>query len=252
MCAFQAARTFSPNVHRDDLQIRKSSERNIQNLGNLKICSTFSSAEYLNPQFIGYRSLRSLNEFYVQPSAELPPHLYQETEILTYVMRGTFLQRHAQGKEVLLEPGEFQRMSTGIGIDLEECNASSTEPLHLIQVWFNPEVSGLTPSYEHKKFPDQERTGNLRLVASKDGRAGSLRINQDVFVYSSILIPGEVIEDRLPENRHTWIQVVRGILSMNGQILNEGDGAALEDGGPLELKTPFESRFTEILLFDLA
>ena len=176
-------------------------------------------------------------------------HPHRDMEILTYVLEGALEHRDTLGTTSVIRPGEVQRMTAGTGIRHSEFNPSPTEPLHLLQIWLVPERRGLTSGYEQKAFPEAERRGKLRIVASPDGRAGSVNIHQDALVRAALLEPGEKVSYPLPPGRHAWVQVARGTVELNGQTLREGDGAAVSDEDRLDLTAKDSS---EVLLFDLA
>lgn len=231
--------------------IRRAEERGHAELGWLTSFHTFSFSNYFDPNYMGFRSLRVINEDRIQPTQGFPPHHHQDMEILTYVLSGTLTHQDSLGNGSTIHPGEVQRMSAGTGVYHSEYNTSSHEKLHLLQIWVIPEETGIQPEYEQRHFSDEERKGIFRLIASQDGRQGSLKVHQDMNLYSTILPPGEALIDRLPRGRYGWIQVVRGALMLNGDLMGAGDGAALIHGGSIELETPLEGSTAEVLLFDL-
>jgi hypothetical protein len=170
-------------------------------------------------------------------------------EIITYVIDGALEHKDSLGTGEVLRPGEVQRMTAGTGIRHSEFNPSPTEPVHLLQIWLTPERRGLTPGYEQTAFPEAERRGRWRLVASRDGRVGSVTIHQDAVVYATLLEPGEAVTHELRPGRHAWVQVARGAVTLNGKPLAEGDGAAVSDERSL---TVAATAAAELLLFDLA
>lgn len=231
------------------IKIRKSGERGHADYGWLDTFHTFSFNTYYDPQFMGFRSLRVINEDTIAPGEGFGAHGHADMEIITYVTRGALAHKDSTGGEETLRPHEVQRMTAGTGIRHSEFNASDTDETHLLQIWIMPEENGLTPGYEQKYFAPEEKKGKLKLVASRAGTDGSVKINQDVALYSSILANGEEVSHTLRENRHAWLQVVKGSLMMNGETLSAGDGAAASDETKLEIKSLEDE--TEFLLFDL-
>lgn len=231
------------------IRIRKSDERGHFHHGWLDTYHTFSFDQYYDPNFMGFRSLRVINEDRVQPGMGFPTHPHRDMEILTYPLEGALQHRDSMGTGSIIRPGELQRMSAGTGITHSEFNASRTEPVHLLQIWLLPERKGLKPSYEQKAFPEAERRGRLRLVASQDGRDGSLTVHQDVSLYAGLLEPGQKVTHRLEPSRSAWVQVARGKVHLNGSALEAGDGAAISKQQEIELGSEDAA---EILLFDLA
>lgn len=229
------------------IQIRKAEERGHFDYGWLDTWHTFSFDRYYDPRYMGFRSLRVLNEDRVAPGAGFPLHPHRDMEILTYVLEGALEHRDSTGSGSVIRAGGVQRMSAGTGITHSESNPSRTEPVHLLQIWIRPEQKGLQPEYEQRSFPAAEKHGRFRLVASRDGREGSVRIHQDADVYAAIL--ESEAEFRLRPGRYGWVQVARGALSLNGTELRQGDGAAIEEE-PLLHFEPREA--SELLLFDLA
>ncbi len=231
------------------INIRRSAERGGGNYGWLDTKYTFSFNTYYDPRFTGFRNLRVINEDYVEPSQGFGTHGHSDMEIITYVIEGALAHKDSTGGSEILRPHEVQRMTAGSGIRHSEYNPSDTEKVHLLQIWILPEKDGLTPGYEQKLFAPAEKQGKLRLVASRGGDDDSVKINQDVALYSSILKKGDEVSHRLNENRHAWIQMVKGKIDLNGEILTAGDGAAISDEKVLQIKS-LEDK-TEFLLFDL-
>jgi redox-sensitive bicupin YhaK (pirin superfamily) len=170
-------------------------------------------------------------------------------EILSYVVSGGLGHRDSMGKSEVIRPHEWQRMTAGTGVRHSEMNASKTEPVHFFQIWIMPEAESIAPGYEQKLFAPEEKSGRLRLVASHDGREGSLKIHQDVSVYNALLKGGEAVEHRLEPGRHAWLQVVKGTVELNGTRLGAGDGAAVSEESTLTITAGDDS---EVILFDLA
>jgi hypothetical protein len=211
---------------------------------------TFSFADYYNPEMMGFRALRVINEDRVSPGEGFGKHSHANMEILSYVIQGAIAHKDSTGGEEVLRPHEWQRMTAGTGIQHSEYNPSGTEGLHFYQIWIQPEKNDLKPGYEQKVFSAAKKQGKLKLVASGDARGGSLKINQDVSVYNSILQRGEGISYKPAKDRYIWLQVVKGELSLGGEILTAGDGAAISHEETLEIKAMEDE--TEFILFDLA
>ncbi len=231
------------------IKIRKSDERGGGNFGWLDTKYTFSFNNYHDPRFMGFRNLRVINEDYVDANQGFGTHGHSDMEIITYVVSGELAHKDSSGGQETLRPHEVQRMTAGSGIRHSEFNPSKTEKVHLLQIWILPEANGLEPGYEQTYFAPETKQGRLKLVASRGGDDGSVKINQDVKLYSSILKTGEEVSHELAENRHAWIQIVKGSLTLNGENLSAGDGAAISDQSALRIKS-LENE-TEFLLFDL-
>jgi redox-sensitive bicupin YhaK (pirin superfamily) len=235
------------------MQIRRADDRGAANWGWLDTRHTFSFANYYDPSFMGFRSLRVINEDRVRPGAGFGTHPHRDMEIVTYVLGGALEHADSMGTGSVIRPGEIQRMSAGTGVTHSEWNHSDDEPVHFLQIWLLPAERGLAPSYQQKRFADSERQGTLRLVASPDGADDSLTIHQDARIYATLLAPGERVAHDLAADRYGWIQVARGAVDVAGETLRAGDGAALTGGDSLELEgAPSEGDVAEVLLFDLA
>jgi hypothetical protein len=231
------------------MQIRKAEDRGHADHGWLDSHHTFSFANYHDPRFMGFRTVRVINEDRVQPGRGFGTHPHRDMEIISYVIDGALEHKDSMGTGSIIKPAEVQRMSAGTGVTHSEFNHSKTELVHFLQIWLLPEANGLPPSYEQREFPQSERRDTLRLVASRDGRDGSVTVHQDVDLYATLLSPGAQIELALRPNRHAWVQVVRGDVRANGTPLIAGDAAALSDEQFVRVQADGES---EILLFDLA
>jgi hypothetical protein len=231
------------------ITIRKAEERGGADHGWLNTKHTFSFADYHDPKAMGFRSLRVINEDRVQPGQGFGTHGHSDMEILSYVLEGGLQHRDSMGTGSVIRPGDVQRMSAGTGVQHSEFNASRTEPVHFYQIWLYPERRGITPGYEQKNFPAEERTDALRLIASPDGAGGSLTIHQDARLYAATLTPGKDVVHALARDRFSWIQVTRGRVRLNGQELREGDGASVAQEPELQLSS---EKGGEVLLFDLA
>lgn len=230
------------------IKIRRSNERGHADYGWLDTFHTFSFNTYYDPRFMGFRSLRVINEDTIAPGEGFGTHGHNDMEIITYVTRGALAHKDSTGGEETLRPHEVQRMTAGTGIRHSEFNASDTDETHLLQIWILPEKNGLTPGYEQTFFAPEEKKNRLRLVASRGGSDGSVKINQDVSLYASLLDANQTVEHQLAENRHAWLQLVRGKIELNGETLNAGDGAAISDEKVLQITALEDSEF---LLFDL-
>jgi quercetin 2,3-dioxygenase len=229
------------------ITVRPAAERGHFDHGWLDTSHTFSFADYHDPEHMGFRSLRVINEDRVQPGEEFGTHGHRDMEILSWVLEGQIAHKDNMGNGSIIKPGEAQRMSAGTGVMHSERNPSPDELVHFYQIWILPERQGIKPSYEQKRFEDAERDGRLRLVASHDGREGSLSLHQDVSLYTALLRDGNPIEYALARDRHAWVQVARGEVSLDGQALKAGDGAAISDETTIRLA----GRDAEVLLFDL-
>lgn len=231
------------------INIRRANERGKANFGWLNANYTFSFNYYYDPKFMGFRNLRVMNEDYIAGGKGFGTHGHENMEILTYVIEGALAHKDSTGGEGVLKPHEIQRMSAGTGVQHSEFNALETEKTHLYQIWLLPEKDGIEPSYEQKYFAPGEKQNKLRVIASRDAREGSIKIYQDVAVYSSLLANGEELKHELAENRYGWLQVVKGKLDLNGETLSASDGAAISNETRLKIKSLDDE--TEFLLFDL-
>jgi redox-sensitive bicupin YhaK (pirin superfamily) len=230
------------------ISVRKAADRGHANHGWLDTYHTFSFSTYQDPHHMRFRALRVMNEDFVQPGQGFGTHPHHDMEIVTYVLKGALEHRDSMGNGSVLRPGEFQRMSAGTGITHSEFNPSHDEPVHLYQIWLFPEQKGIEPSYEQKRFPDDERQNRLRLVASRDATDGSLLIQQDASIYLSSLDEGRQVSQKLAPGRHAWLQVLRGAVTLNGQLLETSDGAAASSETALVISA---QQPAEIMLFDL-
>jgi redox-sensitive bicupin YhaK (pirin superfamily) len=230
------------------IQIRKADERGHAEHGWLESWHSFSFAEYHDPAHMGFSVLRVINEDIVAPGTGFGMHSHRDMEIVTYVLSGALQHKDSLGTGAVISAGEVQRMSAGTGIRHSEFNASETEPVHLLQIWILPECAGITPGYEQKLIPDEEKRGRWKAIATRDGRDGSLTIHQDAALYAAILEDGERIQFRPEPGRVQYLQVARGELSMNGEVLSAGDAVAVTDEKELVLAAWGGG---EVLLFDL-
>lgn len=231
------------------ITIRPAQARGAVNIGWLDSQHTFSFGEYSDPNHMGFATLRVINEDKVTPGKGFPTHGHRDMEIITYVLEGTLEHKDSIGTGSIIRPGDVQRMSAGTGIRHSEFNASTTEPVHLLQIWMLPEQAGIEPGYEQKTFTEAEKRGKLRLVGSHDGRDRSVTIHQNVDLYATTLEEGETVSHVLAAGRVAWLQVARGAVQLNDHSLTTGDGAAIAQESRLRLQaiTP-----AEVLLFDMA
>lgn len=231
------------------INIRKAHDRGHANHGWLDTWHTFSFASYQDPQHTHFRALRVMNEDFVAPGQGFGTHPHRDMEIVTYVLEGALEHKDSMGNGEVLRPGEFQRMSAGTGITHSEFNPSESEPVHLYQIWLFPEKKGIEPSYEQKAFPDDELRNRLRVVAAQTPREGSLTIHQDAEIYLAKLDAGQSVTHQLQPKRHAWLQVLRGAVSVNGEMLATSDGAAISDESEVSITATVDA---EMMLFDLA
>lgn len=228
---------------------RPANERGHAQHGWLDSRHTFSFADYYDPQHMGFRALRVINEDRVEPGRGFGTHQHRDMEIISYVLEGSLAHRDSMGTGSTITPGDVQRMSAGTGVMHSEMNPSPTEPVHFLQIWLLPEQRGIKPGYEQKRFENDEKRGRLRLIASHDGRDGSITIHQDVDLYAAVLDAGQRASLALRPGRHAWVQVVRGAVALNGETLGQGDGAAVSEETALEVAA---TGAAEVLVFDLA
>jgi redox-sensitive bicupin YhaK (pirin superfamily) len=230
------------------IALRRAAERGHADHGWLDTWHTFSFSDYYDPRFMGFRALRVINEDFVAPGRGFPTHAHRDMEIITYVLEGALEHRDSLGTGSVIRPGEVQRMSAGTGVRHSEANPSADAAVHLLQIWIEPAKQGIEPSYEQKTFADADKRGRLRLVASPDAVEGSVTIHQDARVYATMLGRGEEVVHPLAPGRHAWVHVARGALTLNGQHLTAGDGAAASKESVLTLVGEQDA---EALLFDL-
>jgi len=231
------------------VQIRHSRDRGTSRLGWLDSRHTFSFADYYDPEHMGFGPLRVINEDRVAPGGGFGTHGHRDMEIITYVLQGALEHKDSIGTGSVIRPGDVQIMSAGTGILHSEFNHSKDEPVHFLQIWIVPDRKGIAPRYEQKTFPERDRRGRLLLVASPNGRDASLTIHQDVELRAAVLESGERVEHALKPGRKAWLQIVRGAARLNGQALEGGDGAAVEEEALLAIVAGSDGG--EMLLFDL-
>jgi len=228
--------------------IRPSGARGRSRFGWLDSQHSFSFGDYYDPAHMGFRSLRVINEDRVAPGQGFGTHGHADMEIISYVLEGALEHKDSIGTGAVIRPGEVQRMTAGTGIRHSEFNPSAAEPVHFLQIWILPDRERLAPGYEQRAFADGERRGRLRLVASPDGRDGSVTVHQDARLFAALLGAGQAVEHRFEKGRGGWLQVARGAVRANGTTLGTGDGAAIEQE-PLLAIEGLEP--AELLLFDL-
>jgi quercetin 2,3-dioxygenase len=217
--------------------------------GWLESWHTFSFADYHDPRHMGFRSLRVINDDRVEPARGFGTHQHRDMEIVTIVLEGALEHKDSMGTGSVIRSGDVQRMSAGTGVSHSEMNPSKTEPVHFYQIWILPEAKGQPPSYEQKQFSVEERQNQLRLIASRDGRDGSITVHQDAALYMGVLDVGAKVGHAIAAGRSAWVQVARGAVTMNGKALVEGDGAAVTEEAALAFEA---SERAEVIVFDLA
>jgi redox-sensitive bicupin YhaK (pirin superfamily) len=228
--------------------IRPAAERGHAKLGWLDSRHTFSFADYHDERFMGFGPLRVINEDRVQPGKGFATHGHRDMEIISYVLEGELAHKDSMGNGGVIRPGEVQRMTAGTGVQHSEYNNSLTDVVHFLQIWLFPQQRGLTPGYEQRMFDTASKRGKLRLIASPDGRDGSVTIHQQADIYAAVLAPGENLTHATTQERKLWLQVARGAVIVNGEALDAGDGVAIA----YDDKVTIESRAdSEVLLFDM-
>jgi len=230
------------------ITFRDRMARGISRTGWLESRHTFSFGEYRDPQHMGFRSLRVINEDRVVPGAGFATHGHKDMEIISIVLEGTLEHKDSLGNGTRIRPGEVQRMSAGTGIRHSEFNPATAEPVHFLQIWIVPDRMGLPPSYEQREFPLEQRRGQLRLVVAPDGAQGALTVHQDALLFAGALRAGETVRHATKPGRGLWLQMARGGVALNGTEMREGDGAAAEDETSIVLEADTDA---EVLLFDL-
>lgn len=229
--------------------VRKAEDRGHANHGWLNTYHTFSFANYYDPQHMGFRALRVINEDQVTPGQGFGTHGHSDMEIITYVLNGALEHKDSLGTGSIIKPGEVQRMSAGKGIRHSEFNHSQTDSVHLLQIWLLPETKGLPASYEQRAFELTKNPGKLQLVAAKDGRNNAVTVHQDVDLYAAVLASNQSVVHPLKPQRYAWVQVARGEIILNDLPLKQGDGAAISEEKDVVIQATIDA---EILLFDLA
>lgn len=230
------------------IRIRRSDARGDAYHGWLHSKHTFSFANYWDPEHMGFRNLRVINEDRVAPGAGFPTHPHRDMEILSIVLDGALEHRDSMGTGSVIRPGDVQRMTAGTGVLHSEFNASRDEPVHFLQIWLQPGARGIAPGYEQRTFPEAERANRLRLLASPEGDDGSLTLHADAKLYGGVLDGGAAVRHALAAGRHAWVQVTRGRVRLGEDVLEAGDGAAVSDLESVEI-VGLEP--AELWLFDL-
>jgi hypothetical protein len=230
------------------LQIRKGNDRGLADYGWLKSYHSFSFAHYYDPEHMGFGPLRVINEDRVSPGRGFGTHGHRDMEIISYVLSGSLAHKDSMGNGSALRYGDVQRMSAGTGVTHSEYNHSDKDSVHFLQIWVEPNVKGIAPSYEEKHFDAESKKGRLRLIASPDGRDGSVLIHQDASIYASILNDDDQIRHELAPGRIAYLHVVQGKVSANGTELGSGDALKVSGESALTLT---QGEKAEVLLFDL-
>jgi redox-sensitive bicupin YhaK (pirin superfamily) len=231
------------------ITVRRSADRGQTEIGWLDSKHSFSFGDYHDARAMGFRSLRVINEDRVRAGQGFGTHPHRDMEIISYVLEGQLAHKDSMGNGSIIRPGEVQRMSAGTGVLHSEHNPSKGEGVHFLQIWLLPEKRNLQPGYEQKAFSAEERRGKLRLVASRDGRDGTVTVHQDALMYAGLIDAGQTVEHAIAPGRGAWVQVVRGSVEANGLKLSQGDGAALEGEKSVRIAS---GEAAEVLLFDLA
>jgi quercetin 2,3-dioxygenase len=231
------------------ITLRRGNERGSSKFNWLDSRHTFSFGDYYDPQHMGFSDLRVINEDRVAPGAGFPTHSHRDMEIITYVLEGALAHKDSTGASSVIRVGDVQRMSAGTGISHSEYNASQTEPVHFLQIWIMPNETGLKPGYEQRSFDLEKQSGSWVLVAAGDPRDGALKVHQDAELSLAVLPKGEKLNYSLRAGRQAWLQVGRGKVTLNGSLLDTGDGAAINNEPAMDLTANDQS---EVLLFDLA
>jgi len=230
------------------MKIRKADERGHASHGWLDTYHTFSFADYYDPHWMGFRSLRVINDDIVLPGMGFGTHPHRDMEIITYVLSGQLEHKDSMGNGRVIRPGEFQYMAAGTGITHSEFNPSKDEAVHLLQIWIQPDHKGVTPRYAERSLAASP-SGKLHLVASKSGRDGSFSIHQDADLWLARLSASDRVDHRLAPGRHAWVHVAEGSVSIGGKILSAGDAAYFDQAGPIDIRSDGPA---QVLLFDLA
>jgi len=231
------------------ITVRRAEDRGHFDFGWLNTYHTFSFGDYYDPRFMGFRDLRVINEDRVREGRGFPTHPHRDMEIISYVLEGALEHKDSMGNGSVIRPGEVQRMSAGTGVTHSEKNHSPNEAAHFLQIWIMPDEQGIAPGYEQKMYSDEEKRGRLCLIASPDGRDGSVTVHQDTNLYAGLLDAGQEVTHPIAQGRYAWLQVARGMVAVGGQQLKQGDGASISEEQSIRVAGLEPS---EILLFDLA
>ncbi len=229
-------------------EVRRGHERGLAEHGWLRSMHSFSFADYHDPQHMGFGPLRVINEDRVQPGQGFGTHGHRDMEILSYVLEGALAHRDSMGNGSVIRPGDVQRMSAGTGVRHSEFNASEREPVHFLQVWIEPDVRGLAPGYEERRFEAADKRGRLRLIASPDAAEGSVTLHQDASVYAALVDGAEAVEFAQRPGRRTYVHVARGAVQVDGHALEAGDAVKITGEARVRIA---RGRDAEVLLFDL-
>jgi len=230
------------------ITIRKAEERGHFDFGWLNTYHSFSFGDYYDPKHTQFRTLRVINEDFVQPGRGFPTHGHRDMEIITYILQGALEHRDSMGSGSIIRRGDAQRMSAGTGVTHSEANPSPDEPVHLLQIWIFPSKQDMQPEYEEKKFSDEEKRNKLRLIVSPEGSEGSVKIHQDAKIYASLLDERREVVHSLEEGRSAWLQIAAGSVTLNDIALKQGDGVAVSQESNLRISA---QQAAEVLLFDL-
>jgi len=230
------------------IRIRRADERGFADHGWLQTWHTFSFANYYDPRFMGFRSLRVINDDRVAAGMGFPTHPHRDMEIVSYVVDGALEHRDSMGNGSVIRPGEIQKMSAGTGVTHSEFNPSPSDPMRFLQIWIEPSQAGLRPAYEQVSVPGSERRGYLKRVADPTGSDGGVTLHQDAAIYASLLEPGDAVTHELAPGRGAWIQLVGGRVAIGDVEAEEGDGVAVEEESTIEIQGREDA---ELLLFDL-
>jgi redox-sensitive bicupin YhaK (pirin superfamily) len=231
------------------IHIRRSEDRGLADHGWLHSQHSFSFAEYYDPQWMGWGNLRVINEDHIAPGTGFGTHGHRDMEIISYVLQGELAHKDSMGNVKGIPPGDVQRMSAGTGVQHSEFNHAPNDTTHFLQIWIEPNVRGIAPSYEQKTFSTAEKTGRLRLVASSDGAQGSVTLHADAALYAGLLDADQRAQVAIAPGRKAYVHLVRGALKVNGQALRTGDAAVMADETQIELS---DAQDAEVLVFDLA
>jgi redox-sensitive bicupin YhaK (pirin superfamily) len=231
------------------IKLRKSQERGHANLGWLDSYHSFSFSEYYDPEHMQYGALRVINEDVVAGGTGFGMHPHRDMEIITYILSGSLRHQDSMGNGSVIGVGDVQRMTAGTGVRHSEFNASTDSPVHLLQIWVTPAQNSLTPSYEEKHFSNEQKQNRWCLIVSPNGHAGSVKMYQNAFIYATLLAKAHTLPITLEPNRCAYLQVAKGEVRLDGQVLQAGDAAMLEDAAQFELIAETDA---ELILFDLA
>ncbi len=231
------------------ITVRKSEDRRHFDYGWLDTYHTFSFSEFYDADYMGFRTLRVINEDFIEPGREFGMHPHRDMEIFTYILKGQLSHKDSEGNEAIIYPGDIQRMTAGKGVLHSESNGSQEDTTHLLQIWILPDKNGREPGYEQKTFSAPEKENKLRLILSPDGRDGSLTIYQDVQIFDSLLRQGKTISYEFSAERYGWVQLIRGEVDLNGLTLKAGDGASISEEKVISLKAIEDG---ELIFFNLS